>query len=99
MLPNPKAPIRSFLTGCLFLAALVTAALMVWTLRQADGAQYCLEGGGEVFGLCRPTAEFLLNGLVWYALIFGALALPIVSVVAMRWAARRRGGPGTPGQP
>lgn len=91
MLPNPKAPIRSFLTSCLFLAALVTAALMVWTLRQEGGAQYCLEGGGELFGLCRPTADFLINGLVWYALIFGALALPIVSVVAMRWAARRRG--------
>lgn len=91
MLPNPKAPIRSFLTGCLFLAALVTAALMVWTLRQEGGAQYCVEGGGEVSGLCRPTVDFLINGLVWYALIFGALALPIVSVVAMRWAAKRRG--------
>lgn len=92
MLPNPKAPIRSFLTGCLFLAALVTGALMVWTLRQEGGAQYCHEGGGQLFGLCRPTADFLLNGLVWYALIFGALALPIVSVVAMRWTAKRRGG-------
>lgn len=91
MLPNPKAPIRSFLTGCLFLAALVTAALMVWTLRQDDGRKYCLEGGGELFGLCRPTGEFLLNGLVWYALIFGALALPIVSVMVMRWSAGRRG--------
>ncbi|MAN80830.1 MAG: hypothetical protein CMM77_15725 [Rhodospirillaceae bacterium] len=91
MLPNPKAPIRSFLTGCLFLAALVTGALMVWTLRQDGGQKYCVAGGGELFGLCRPTADFLLNGLVWYALIFGALALPIVSVMAMRWAARRRG--------
>lgn len=91
MLPNPKAPIRSFLTGCLFLAALVTGALMVWTLRQEDGQKYCLDGGGEWFGLCRPTADFLINGLVWYALIFGALALPIVSVMVMRWSAGRRG--------
>lgn len=97
MLPNPKAPIRSFLTGCLFLAGLVTAALMVWTLRQEGGAQYCHEGGGELFGLCRPTADFLLNGVVWYVLIFGALALPIVSVVAMRWAAKRRGAGKTDG--
>lgn len=100
MLPNPQAPIRSFLTGCLFLAALVTGALMIWVLRQEDGGQYCVADGGELFGLCRPTADFLINGLVWYALIFGALALPIASVVVMRWAAKRRGGgPGTPGRP
>jgi uncharacterized integral membrane protein len=91
MLPNPKAPVRSFLTGCLFLAAVVTATLMAWTLRQEDGRKYCVEGGGELLGLCRPTADFLVNGLVWYVLIFGALALPIVSVLVMRWAAKRRG--------
>ncbi|MEQ8805572.1 MAG: hypothetical protein RLO05_10075 [Rhodospirillales bacterium] len=91
MLPNPKAPIRSFLTGCLFLAALVTGALMFWTLKQEDGRKFCAEGGGTLYGLCQPTADFLLTGLVWYLLIFGALALPIVSVMVMRWAARRRG--------
>ncbi|PIW25670.1 MAG: hypothetical protein COW30_18825 [Rhodospirillales bacterium CG15_BIG_FIL_POST_REV_8_21_14_020_66_15] len=91
MLPDPKAPVRSFLKGCLFLAALVTGALMVWTLRQEEGRKFCVAGGGELWGICRPTADFLLTGLVWYALIFGALALPIVSVVAMRAAARRRG--------
>lgn len=91
MLPNPKAPVRSFLTGCLFLAGVVTAALMVWTLKQESGRQYCSADGGELFGLCRPTAEFLLDGAVWYVLIYGALALPIVSILVMRWAARRRG--------
>ena len=91
MLPNPKAPVRSFLAGCLFLAAAVTGALMVWTLRQESGRKYCIDGGGELFGLCRPTAEFLIDGAIWYVLIFGALAMPILSVVVMRWAAKRRG--------
>jgi uncharacterized integral membrane protein len=90
MLLNPQAPIRSFLTGCLFLAGVVTAALMVWTLKQESGRQYCAEGGWEVYGMCQPTMEFLANGAVWYVLIFGALALPIVSIVVMRWTAQRR---------
>lgn len=91
MFINPKAPVRSFLTGCVFLAAAVTGALMVWTLRQESGRQYCVPDGGELYGICRPTADFLLNGLVWYGLIFGALALPILSALIIRWSRQRLG--------
>ena len=91
MLINPKAPVRSFLTGCLFLAAVVTSGLMVWTLKQESGAGYCVPDGGSLYGVCRPTVDFLLTGMLWYGLIYVALALPIASIVVMRWAARRRG--------
>jgi len=95
MLINPTAPVRSFLTGCLFLAAVVTAALMVWTLKQESGAAHCAPGGGALYGVCMPTADFLMTAVVWYLLIFGALAMPIVSILALRWFAKRRDGGGS----
>lgn len=92
MLLNPNAPVRSFLSGCLFLAAVVTAALMVWTLKHESGAAYCAPDGGALYGVCMPTADFLITAVVWYVLIFGALAMPIASIVVLRWFAKRRGG-------
>ena len=84
LLIDPKAPVRSFLTGCLFLAAVVTGGLMVWTLKQDSGAGYCAPDGGSFYGVCRPTVDFLLTGLLWYGLIYVALALPVASIVARR---------------
>ena len=95
MFINPNAPVRSFLTGCLFLAAAVTIALMVWTLKQESGQQYCLPEGGMIYGICQPSGEFLINGLIWYGLIYGALAMPIVSILVLKWM-RGRGGPQNP---
>jgi len=88
MFVNPQRPVRSFLKGCLFLSAVVTLALMIWTLRQEGGQQHCVPGGGEFYGVCRPTGDFLLNGLAWFALIFGALAMPIGTALALRFLRR-----------
>lgn len=88
MFIDPRHPVRSFLRGCLFLSVAATLALMAWTLRQEGGAQHCVPGGGEIFGICRPTGDFLLNGLIWFALILIALAMPLGSILVLRFLRR-----------
>ncbi len=92
MLPNPNQPVQSFLKGCALLAGLVTLALMVWTLGEESGRAYCQPSGAMlVADLCVPTGEFLATGALWFVLIYGALALPIVSILVMKHFAQAKG--------
>lgn len=90
MFVDPRNPVRSFLQGCGFLAAGLTLALAYWTLTHDATAANCAPGGGQLFGVCRPTGRFLLTLVAWFALIFGALALPLISVLVLKHRRGRR---------
>ncbi|MEK9673196.1 MAG: hypothetical protein VW268_11950 [Rhodospirillaceae bacterium] len=85
MFIDKQRPVASFLKGTLFLAVCVTFALGFWLLKsESGGAKFCAPGGSEIFGVCRPNAAFAGEALIWLALIYGALASPIVSVLVLK---------------
>ena len=84
MLIDPQRPVGSFLRACVVLAAGLTLALSYWTLTRDASGQHCLPGGGSLFGICTPNGRFLLTMGIWFALIFGALALPLVSMLILK---------------
>lgn len=81
MLPHGKRPIRAFLGACLGLSALATGALAYTSLRGVGAEQYCAQPETvTALGVCQPEAEFFAIVLIWFVLIWGALAMPMGSV-------------------
>lgn len=84
MFIDREKPVASFLKGTLILAIAVTSALALWVLESEEGRRFCASDGGVYWGICRPTAAFVGEVLIWFLLIYGALAFPIVSVLLMK---------------